>query len=337
MLGEINHVDKEMEDRYPNQYGGLYVKHHPEFRVVIKMTGGGEGLIKQITQNPVFIVEKAEVPVKQLKQLSNRVAKRLNDIKGFPFSVEPNIFDGKVDVRAPDITQLNSALTDDLKNNKNIRFIQDSVVSQNSATIYGGRLLSGTTQNCTSGFTITLNNTVQALLTAGHCDNTMIISGVTFNLASRSYQNSTEWGADMQTMTPSSGTHSFPNKIYNHSNTTMDITQVYYATNLPLEWPVCVYGVATNSKRCGKLKAKSLVLRDNKGITNAVFRVASDDGSAMNTAGDSGGPVFGAGAAYGLIKAKGGSTNPNDLYFVDIMTLESIMAPSMNPRVKISP
>ena len=76
-LAEISRIEKELTEKFPNQFGGLYVEHEPEFRVVVKMTGAGQGLLRQITDDPLYVVEKAEVPVKQLRQLQERVAETL--------------------------------------------------------------------------------------------------------------------------------------------------------------------------------------------------------------------------------------------------------------------
>lgn len=38
-LSSIAAVEKELQERFPNQFGGLYVQHSPQFRVVVKMTG----------------------------------------------------------------------------------------------------------------------------------------------------------------------------------------------------------------------------------------------------------------------------------------------------------
>ena len=334
-LAEISRVEKALMERFPNQFGGLYVEHQPTFRVVVKMTGNGQGLLRQITQDPLFIVEQAATPVRQLMQLKERIGRRIAQVDGLTFSVAVNVWDGTVDVTATDAEQVRGLLTNDLRQNSNIRITQAEMISENTATIYGGRQLTGT-QTCTSGFTIN-SDSGQGIVTAGHCDDRMTLSGVTFNVVSRAYKNSDTWGFDLQTMRPASGTHTFPNQTYSDRSTLTAITQVYYAADLPLNWSVCVYGTVTNTRRCGNLTRKWEVLRDNRGITNSVFRVSPTDGRAMSTGGDSGGPVLGANAAYGLIKAKGGSTNPNDLYFVDIMSLEALGGPDFNPRVKIAP
>jgi hypothetical protein len=65
-IAEISRIDKELLAKFPNQFGGLYIEHKPSFRVIVKMTGAGGGLLKQITSDPLYVVEKAEVPIQQL-------------------------------------------------------------------------------------------------------------------------------------------------------------------------------------------------------------------------------------------------------------------------------
>jgi len=134
-----------------------------------------------------------------------------------------------------------------------------------------------------------------------------------------------------------SGTHTYPNQTYKSSSARETITSVYYAGDIPLDWPLCAYGTTTNAMRCGKLKAKWEVLRDNRGVTGSFFRAAPDDGRAFNTEGDSGGPVLGSGTAYGIIKGKGSSSFPTHMYFMDILTLEAYGGLDYNVRVKTTP
>ncbi|MCH4150865.1 MAG: S1 family peptidase [Sphingobium sp.] len=332
-LNDIVAVEKALNDKFPNQFGGLYVVHSPSFKVVVKMTGGGQGLLKQITSDPLFVVEKAETPINQLNQLKDKVARKVAAVDSFQFSAEVNVFDGTVDIRSQDNARMQSLLTDDLQQNKNIRLIQVETVSSNTATIYGGRQLTGT-QTCTSGFNVK-HNGVDAIITSGHCDDTMTLSGVSFNLVERVYKYSDQWGFDMQVMR-TSGTHSYPNQTYTAPSTLMTVTGVADILNYPIDWPICVYGSVTNTRRCGKIKAKFLVLKDNRGVTNAVHRAASDDGKAFNQGGDSGGPVVVTNTAVGLIKAKGAAVA--DLYFVDFGALNGVLGSFASPvSIKTAP
>ncbi len=317
-LNDIITVEKALQDKFPNQFGGLYVVHNPSFKVIVKMTGGGQGLLKQITSDPIFVVEKAETPINQLLQLKNKIARKVGELQGFQFSAEINVFDGTVDLRSQDSAKMQSLLSTDLQQNKNIRLIQVENVSSNTATIYGGRTLTGT-QQCTSGFNVKYKNT-DAIVTTGHCDDTMTLSGVTFKLVERAYRDSYQFGLDFQIMS-ATGTHTYPNEVFGSPTMRVVINSAPDTLTYPIDWPICVYGSTTNAQRCGKIKAKGVALKDNRGITNAVNRAVSDDGKAFNQGGDSGGPVLVGTTAIGLIKAKGSAIA--DLYFVDLAGLNN--------------
>ena len=327
-LSDIAAVEKALADRFPNQFGGLFVVHEPNFRVVVKMTGAGEGLLQQVTQDPLYVVEKAERPVKMMLQLQDRIVAALV-VANVGFETNVNVWTGEIEVDVIDAEGARKALGQLLEANAFVKLRKVAALPQNTAAIYGGRAATGSTQGCTTGFSVT-NGVISGFLTAGHCDNTLTVSGYSFSLKEQVYQNSTQFGHDMQWMSNSS--HTFPNEIYRGSSTREVITNVYDPINMPLDWSLCAFGVTTNALKCGKLKSKYTKTTDNNGIVGYFFRAATDDGSYFVQEGDSGGPVFGANTAYGIIKGKGGTTYPRDMYFMSIADIDV-----MGIRVKTSP
>ena len=322
-LAEITRVEKALTERFPEQFGGLYVEHEPGFRVVVKMTGNGEGLLRQVTNDPLFVVEKAEVPLKLLRELQERVVKRIESSSGYAFAVESNIWEGKVIIRTTDEAALEADLPQDLKVNKNVRIVKIDAGMQNTATIYGGRLLTGTTQYCTAGFNVLASGTPM-ILTAGHCDDRMTLDGQTFNVVERVYKSSSSWGFDMQIMKATS-THTYPNEAYKQRSYREIITKTYFASDLPLGWSVCAFGAKNNPTgiRCGPLQSKWEATKDNRGITGQFMRASSPDSNPFVIGGDSGGPVLIQNSAVGIIKGRGDTNFPNDMYFADILNIQA--------------
>lgn len=67
------------------------------------------------------------------------------------------------------------------------------------------------------------------------------------------------------------------------------------------------------------MTAKWVDLRESvSGIVNTVFIANSDDGRQFVKEGDSGGPVLGAGTAYGIVKGYI-NTEPHRMIFVDVL------------------
>ncbi len=319
-LDEIMRVEKALTEKFPNQFGGLYVVHDPDFKVVVKMTGQGEGLLKTVTTDPLFVVEKADVPVKLLRQLQERVADRMKTDGSYYFAIEANIWEGKVLIRTTDVDALRADLPQDLAVNRNIEISRVEGGMVNTATIYGGRMLTGT-QECTSGFNV-LANGQPMILTAGHCDNRMTLDGQTFNVVERVYKSSSTWGFDMQIMR-STSTHTYPNEAYKQRSYRETITKVTYANDLPLGWSICAFGAKTSptSLRCGKLEAKWESTIDNNGVKGSFMRASSPDSNPFVIGGDSGGPVILQNTAIGIIKGRGDTRYPNHMYFADIQNL----------------
>ncbi len=320
-LDEIIAVEKALTEKYPNQFGGLYVEHSPEFRVVVKMTGQGEGLLRTITKDPKFVVEQAEIPLMQLRALQERVAKRLKTDGSYYFAVEANIWQGKILLRTTDPDAVKADLPRDLAVNRNVEIIPVEGGMQNAATIYGGKLLRGTSENCTAGFNV-LANGQNMILTAGHCDSRVTLDGRTFNVVERVYKNSETWGFDFQIMN-STSSHTYPNETYKTRYYRETITKTTFAGDLPLGWDVCAFGTATNptSIRCGKLESKWERTIDNRGVVGVFFRASPPDGKPFVVGGDSGGPVILQNTAVGIIKGRGDTNFPNHMYFADIQGL----------------
>lgn len=313
-LQEIARVESALASKFPEQFGGLYVQHEPQFRVVAKMTGNGQGLLKQVTDNPLFVVEQADRPVKQMIQLRDRATAQLAARK-IAFDSDVNVWTGEILIDVIDYDMASAAIGETIKGLNYVKLRRVSALPQNTATIYGGRQGTGTVQYCTTGFSVK-NATQSGVLTAGHCDNSMTVAGSSLTLGGELYASSTTNGQDAQWMIKS--TNTYPNEIYTSSTARMAITQVYDPNNLPLDWDVCAYGYNMSVGKCGKLKSKYQSTTDNNGITGKFFRVSPATTGAMVVGGDSGGPVYGNNTAYGIIKGHGGTTYPNDMYFMSI-------------------
>jgi hypothetical protein len=333
-LADITRVDKELAAKFPNQFGGLFIEHQPTFRVVVKMTGAGQGLLKQVTGDALYVVEKAIIPIQQLNQLKERVGKTLASDGTYYFAANVNVWDGVVEVRSTDMDTVKRVLPANIVGDARVRFIPVTFGAANTASIYGGRAMTGT-QNCTSGFTA-VGSGGAGIVTAGHCANSLTLSGVSFTVVQEVYKTDTNWGFDFQFMRPTGGTHTFPNEAYNTSTTREVITAKTFAGDLPLGATICAYGAVTNALRCGTLAAKWEVKRDNNGITSSVFRAAPTGTQTFVQGGDSGGPVYGPGTAYGIIKGTGDSANPKHMSFVDIIGLETTDW-TIVPAIKTAP
>lgn len=331
---EIIKVQRELEAKFPNQFGGLYEQHGPEFRVVVLMTGNGEGLLRTVTQDPLFVVQKADRPINQLVQTQGRAFDRLREA-GVGSEVSVDMLGGKVIVGVTVDPAIARAALDKLPGlDEYVVIRQIASLPFDIATITGGVSLIATDgqRNCTTGFPARRSG-VDGIITAAHCGNTATISGVTgvtVPTGAEYDQSSETTGYDVQFMTKSG--HTWPNTIITHPGYTMNITVVYDPKTLPQNHPVCVFGTATNVRRCGNFEERpSKVTSSTTGRYGIFHRIKSTDNTPMAKSGDSGGPVFGNGSAYGIMKSVSG-TYPNDVFFMSIMDIGVV-----NATVKTAP
>jgi Trypsin len=320
-LKDAGRINRDLKAKFPNQFGGLYIEHQPVFRVVVKMTGGGQGLLKQITDDPLYGVEKTDRPVRQMVQLQDRLTDTLS-AASLRFESSVDTVNSTIEIKVLDLSGARKLLDKELTKYSFVSLVQVAELPQNAAAIYGGRNITGpSSSTCTTGFNGLYAGSGAGVLTSGHCatstSDTFTIGGVTFRVGQRIYANSTQFGHDMMFL-QSSSTQTYPNEIYTTSTTKIAITSVSYSN--PLGTPVCAYGVTTNKKKCGTVTGEYVKLTDDKQISGYLQKATTSDGTAFAQKGDSGGPVYSGNAASGLIKGYIGK----DLYFVNISDLDAM-------------
>jgi streptogrisin C len=317
-------VNEQLKAKHPNQFAGLYFDHSATFRVIVKMTGGGQGLLNGITTNPAYQVVKADRPVKQSMQLVERMATALAAVKQRS-EIGIDVKTDRIFVNVLDANSAKSVLADFLAKNPYIDVNQVAELMVNAVNQYGGRSLLysplDTATNCTSGFAATIG-TQQGVLTAGHCIDTqtgyLYLNGAKHDAVARSYVDSTTQGLDMMFLSKAGDT--YPNEIYVSSTAKISITSA--SASNPATTPICVYGMVTAKKICGTVDAEYLLVTDDHLIKGKYGRALSTGGVTFAKQGDSGGPVFNGSQAVGLIKGYVGKT----LYFVNIKDISAISA-----------
>jgi hypothetical protein len=175
--------------------------------------------------------------------------------------------------------------------------------------VWGGGQMEGD-GNCTSGFTVRNNAEVVGVLTAGHCPNALVYDdyvdppniGTTFQQQARSAT------ADVQWHVPNTGTA--PPGFYAATRSVRrDATGIVLRQDQPAGTFVCHQGISTGYS-CGNVASRTF----SPGWTNACPGTTCAntwiqvDGSSLRCfPGDSGGPWFVSGNAYGIYKGQSSS------------------------------
>ena len=309
-LPEIQRVNELLAQNSAAVYGGLQVEHGQTFRVIVNLTQPALGQVALLLSNPLFKVRQVKYTLAELRSSQEDLARALLTAK-VDAEVEVQIANNLIELRYIDVAAINALKTSGQLNlAASVRERKVDGLSVTTAAITGGlELTPSTGLEGTSGYSVVGPSGVRGVVTAGHADNRLSVSGRTLT-----FKDERDCGdVDAQWHTASGST--FPNLIYIVSGN-YQITRVENPYLVPANWTVCKYG-AVGRYLCGEIQG--FVSFNYNGETGTYFRVHNSSNKALSIEGDSGGPVFGdGGAAYGIIHGRGavGSPYRNDLYFM---------------------
>jgi hypothetical protein len=320
---DIARLDNQLQRELPGTFAGLYIEHEPSYRVVVKFTKDAKENLARYTSDPIFIAETAPHSLEFLIGAQDELGEQFKKSKT-EFESGLDLSSSAIDVYVRDPTSVSASLAGFKSAKEFVRLHKVGGFIEPTAALVGGGQLDGPNSRCTSGFNVV--NTVKSLglITAGHCDdNLTYMTGLSAPLTYVSTMNVGSY--DLQWHTQSSAgvrrTQSNVISVPGGPVPTMSITSAPDSTTLPVGATVCKSGITTRYT-CGEIKdknAKSMW----QGELGSYIRVHNAQNNVMNESGDSGGPVFGTNAAYGIVHGRGaaGTATRNDLYYMPIERL----------------
>jgi hypothetical protein len=305
----ISKAAEELGDRF----AGGWIEHSPTYGVVIAVTGLGAQAVR------IDRLQSAEVPVRleaathstdQLETALERAQKVLGD-RGAKAGLEVDVRTGRLRVRTQ--APLTVAASRELQLAAGDVAVEEEIGGPDVLSdVYGGKRLTqqgSTTIQCTSTFAVrNVVTNVTGLLTAGHCSNSMhywhngtIHFDITFE-----YQR---WDADQDWQW-----HTTPDTevgVFWDGGAYRAVTGTEPRSSMVGDF-ACHYGFTTGQS-CGTIQSITYspgMSFGCGGVTCAAV-YARVTGSGLKAAGgDSGGPWFVGGRAYGIQMGNSGAT-PN--------------------------
>lgn len=345
LLAAANALGNKLEADEPTRYAGLRVDL-PAGKVFVRLVGASTELLARYTSDPAFIAEKANVP---LRALRNKQEAIIRSLKGSgDFCVSLDVPQGRVRAVVRDASGGRSRLASAGLITPEVDIEEAPSCFRPTATVIGGPKLNGKTWTSTDGtatvadsaslgFVVT-NGTSRGILTAAHfdeCKFSVTVSGCIKNSVATDSSTGApltwvnqQLGNDLDYEWRSSSGNTFTNKInYPGAASPMAITQTldvrsYQAGTVR----VCKTGWKTGYT-CGT------VANPNEYITNTTYglagyfaRVHADPNyAAMADGGDSGGPVFGSATAYGIVNGViSGGPYLGDMTFMHIQKISGL-------------
>jgi hypothetical protein len=326
-------LQQRLQAEEPVRFGGLYIEQQPSFRVVVKLVGGANQLLSRYTTDPVFVAEKAPFPLKALRNKQEALAKRLGQDEPI-FGTDIDVRSGRVKLYIPNPANVRAKLKGASISDEDVDIVQSAEIERTAATVQGGEattyMISSTTETATLGFNVT-DGTTKGVLTAAHFGECAgRLSGCVVNGASKhtpsgvslTFKGQQNAGSnDYEWRTAATG-NTFPNSL-KYSSTSMTITSTRDPTAFPVGTTVCKQG-ATTGYTCGTIESTSSTSTYN-GQTGTWVRVKRNTSGNMVEGGDSGGPVFGANTAYGIVHSKVTATGlVGQMHFMPITRISGL-------------
>ncbi|XSG73496.1 S1 family peptidase [Herpetosiphon llansteffanensis] len=307
-------------------FGGLWIEHSPTFRVVVQFTSAGSQTLTPYLTNPelaaVVEVRTAAQTVVALEQDQVTTQAAINSLN-VPHDSDIRIQTGRVEVYVVDPTTIETAQQQGrIVLPANVDIVTVSRLSQPQADVYGGL----TVTTCTSGFAVKHTDNTKGIATAGHCDNAQTLGAInlTYKNGIYSYSHDVQWHTAVG--------NTIKNQIrYKLDGTRRNITATKSRVSQSVGTVVCKYG-QTTAYTCGTISSKNYAPSYVANANATFIRVNNDAGYTNLTAGgDSGGPWFVNGTAYGIQSGDVGA-DPNDSIYMAVNYLSG-----MNVSVMTAP
>jgi len=301
LQNKVGKLDEQLTNNESQTFAGLWIQHEPTFAVIAKFTKDGENTIQPyITGGDLEDLVQVGTAVNTLSALEQAQAASIESVKSTDARTNSrvNVPENRVEILTLDKTDLESKLNEAAVTLPgSVEIIEVPKLAEPATDIYGG--LAGT--RCTFGFSVEDTNGTKGVTTAGHCDDSQSYSGNTLTFEDESYGGSGEvqW-------------HTAPgltveNKIkIRRSGTTKDITGTVERDNQSIAAYVCKYGEVTHHG-CGQIVSKTFQ-PDESDLPcpgcdwNATFiEVRASAGQRLAKKGDSGGPFYVGGNAWGTM------------------------------------
>lgn len=285
----VGYLDAELAVNEKASYGGLWIQHSPQFRVIVQFTQGGEETIRPYIENEPFSdivdVRLVEYSLEELKAAQISTQSKIRDLY-IPTNSGINVFDNRVELYVIERSQFDASIQDmKIQLPDQVEIVTVSELGTSETDIFAGLALS----SCTSGFSVKNSNGVKGILTAAHCTDTISYLGIGLPFQGSAYggpydfQWHTAPGFDVR------------NLAYDGTNNRYIYSTMHHDNQAIGSW-VCKHGAATGYT-CGYISDQNY---DPGASFTADFIRVHRDGVDLSSGGDSGYPWFFSNIAYGV-------------------------------------
>lgn len=298
------HLDAQLAKNERATFGGLWIQHTPRFRVVVRFTRSGRQTVRPYIQDgPLASLVEVRTGGVSLATLEATQAEQSRNARRLGIRVDSriNVSENRVEIEVTDRSRLDAGLrAATLRLPSHVAVNTVPQLSEPTVIIYAGLGLSG---GCTSGFSIVPNTSGAGILTAAHCPNDESYAGYSLPFKAERYYGS--YDIQWHTWTGGSVFDVKPRAKDNSVTGYRYVTGSRHRDNQAVGEYVCKYGNTTRFN-CGYIISKTL---NPSYVPNgsATFIVVRRENVDLSNPGDSGGPWYSGGTAFGIMSGHSGN------------------------------
>jgi streptogrisin C len=306
----IGELDAALTEKERATFAGLFIQHQPEFRVVARFTqGGAETIRPYVAGGPlegIVEVQSASATLAELEVARERAADIVDGL-GIQADSGTDVRDNRAELWVTDRARLEAALqAAGVQLPEEVGVVEVEELAAPEANIYAGLWLNYDASGnpaCTSGFSVRTVTGTRGVTTAGHCDNTLYRGSTQLDFQQQRFRDSydVQWH-----VAPGFTVRPWARDGYNNSGDTTPnyrlITGSTSHANQSAGDLICKYGAAMGETRCGYIDRKNFEPSgpDYPNDMDPTFILVFNDEVDLSIPGDSGGPYFVGGRAYGI-------------------------------------
>ncbi|MBT4512074.1 MAG: hypothetical protein HOC20_07705 [Chloroflexi bacterium] len=301
----IGELGAKLTEQESDTFGGLWIQHIPEYRIVVQFTDNGEKTLQPYIENGPLIdsveVRTVDTSLKDLKAIQRATITAVQDMR-IPFESALVVSKNTIELYAIEKDAQVLAANKNILPGK-VDIISVDELSKPGSYIFGGLTLdkySSGTAYCTAGFSCKNSSGTKGILTAGHARNTLYYNGTYLPMVSEQF----ECLVDAQWHTTPGYTPT--NWIYDGYSTRSITATKNHAYQSEGEY-VSKYGRVTGFT-WGYITTTHFLPSYISCSWNSAFYVyVHRSGVNLVDGGDSGGPWFSGNTAYGITSGEKGN------------------------------
>jgi hypothetical protein len=303
-------LEAALVEQYPDMFGGLWLDQGQEFGIRVGVVGndptGIVDLVEEAGLDSITTFVSSTYPYAELESWASALLASTDDDEAPPYDLTVDIPANQIIVIASSEADLEymEASVGSLDADPTAFAYRQGELAEPNLDIYAGLAIT----TCTTGFSVrSTSSTATGVTTAGHCGPSQAYSGHTLTHVAERWQGSQDVQWHTIPLNDILRPWVFDGMAGGSTPYYRVVTGTLGRSGQPVGALVCGYG-KISAYRCGRIVWKNYAPSYIPSAQSTFIVLHNDNGADIAEHGDSGGPWFSGGTAYGILVTTRGTT-----------------------------